>query len=306
VAHRAAVYTVRVKRARKRSDKYRSFGDIDEAGTYLGDRLLDYISDAGFEGASADGSKVVRCAEAELDGDDLRAVMLHGQSGVAADIYDSARVFRLHQEADDTHEVRCGVLFQLPRAGELGWLAAHVNNGRSAFGLLKTALEQSFRQGFSDEKLLLEITPFVQGSVLREAIDQDRLDKVRLVKWEQPDDRAVAATSRWVEAGDVGRVEVTYSAPERAKRLASGLVQRYLGGDGSAFSDIVEFQGVTFDEAKVVVELENGTHRTFNIEKPEAGHTLTTDLTDLDYEDGEPTDESVFAALATALAQVSS
>lgn len=306
MAHRAAVYTVRVKRARKRTDKYRPFGDIDEAGTYLGDWLFDDLSDADFEGVSVDGSKVVRCADAELDGEDLKAVMLHGQSGVAADIYNSAGSFRLHQEADDTHEIRCGVLFQLPRVGELGWLAAHINNGRSAFGLLKTALEQSFRDDFSNEKLLLEITPFVQGSVLREALDQDRLDKVKLVKWEEPDDRAVEATDRWVEAGDVGRLELTYSAPERAKTLVPDLVRRYLRGDVSAFTEIVEFQGIRFDEAKVVVELENGTKRTFNIEKPEAGHTITMDLSDLDYDDGAPTDESVFAALGTSLAEVSS
>lgn len=304
--HRAGVYTVRVKRAHKRKDRYRPFGDIDEVGTYLGDVLDRYLSADDFLGISNDKSKVVQCEEVTLDGEDLRAVMLHGQSGVAADIYDAAGTFRIHQEADDTHQIRCEVLFRLPRGEETGWLAAHVNNGRSAFGLLKVALAQTFREDFATENLLLQIVPFVQGSVLREAIDNNRLDKVRLVRWEEPNDRAVAATDRWVSAGDRGRIEVEYSAPRQESRLVPDLVKRYLRGDASAFREIVEFRGITFDEAKVVVQLGDGTHRTFNIEKPEAGHSFSADLDNLVLDDGVPTDQSVFGALEALLAEVSS
>lgn len=306
MGHRAAVYTVRVKRARKRKDKYVPFGDIDGAGTYLGDVLAGYLSADGFQGVSADHTKVVRCESVEQDGDDVRAVMLHGQSGQTADIYDANDVFRIHQEADDTHQIRCNVLFRLPRDQETGLLAAHVNHGRSAFGLLKTALAHEFREAFAAEGLLLAITPFVQGSVLMEAIDRNRLEKVRLVRWEEPDDRAVGATDRWVSAGDRGRIEVEYSAPRQHSRLVPDLIKRYLKGDGSALKDIVEFQGITFDEVKVVVELPNGNRRTFNIQKPDAGHSFTQDLHGLKEDDGEPTPESVFGALGATLAEVSS
>lgn len=40
MGHRAAVYTVRVKRAHKRKDKFRSLGDIDNAATHLGTRTF--------------------------------------------------------------------------------------------------------------------------------------------------------------------------------------------------------------------------------------------------------------------------
>lgn len=307
MGHRAAVYTVRVKRAHKRKDKFRPFGDIDDVtGTYLGDVLDRYLSAADFEGISDDKTKIVECEEVTLDGEDLRAVMLHGQSGVAADIFDAAGEFRIHQESDDKHQIRCGVLFRLPKNQETGWLAAHINNGRSAVGLLKMALAKTFRDEFAPHGILLEIIPFVQGSVLREAIDKNRLDKVRLVRWEEPNDRAVEATDRWVSAGDRGRIEVEYSAPRQENRLVPDLIKRYLQGDGSALREIVEFQGITFDEAKVVVELEDGKHRTFNIEKPEAGNPFSADLENLAHDnEGVPTDESVFEALADLLGEVS-
>jgi hypothetical protein len=307
MAHRAALYTIRVKRAYKRKDKYRPFGDVDESGVYLGDVLEGYLSGDDFVGISNDRSKIVQCEEATLDGEDLQAVMLHGQSGIAADIFDSAGKFRIHQETDDTHQIRCGVLLRLPRGEEIGWLAAQVINGRSAFGLMKVALGQAFKEEFEVEKLLLEITPFVQGSVLREAIEKNRLDKIRLVKYEEPDDRAVAETNRWVPAGDAARLEVQYTAREKAKHLSAGLIKKYLGGDQTAFRQIVEFQGIEFDEATVTVELEDGGHRTFNIERPEAGHPFTAELDDLEFDnDGVPTDSSVFRSLEALLTEVSS
>jgi hypothetical protein len=56
------------------------------------------------------------------------------------------------------------------------------------------------------------------------------------------------------------------------------------------------------DQAKVEVQLENGTHRTFNIEKPDSGHPLTEDLFGLEFDsDGAPTAVTIFAALASML-----
>lgn len=79
------------------------------------------------------------------------------------------------------------------------------------------------------------------------------------------------------------------------------LLARFFGGDKEAFGEIVEFNGLEFDQAKVEVALANGTTRTFNIETPDAGHAFTVDMDQLDFEDGEPTDESVFAELRRAI-----
>ncbi len=121
MGQRAALYTVRVKRAYKRDDKYRVFGDFDGAGSYLGDVLDGYLSAQGFVGVSNDNTKFVQCESSTLNGDDLETLLLHGQSGQVADIFDAAGNFRIHQDADDVHRVRCAALFRLhPDRGALG------------------------------------------------------------------------------------------------------------------------------------------------------------------------------------------
>src|SRR5207253_4373071 len=140
------------------------------------------------------------------------------------------------------------------------------------------------------------------GSVLEEAVRRDQIAKVRLIKLERPEDRAVAATDKWIRAGAVGRLELDITARGRAERVLPSLIQRFLlGGDKSAFGEIIEFEGIKFDEAKVEVVLEDETRRTFNIEEPDSGHPFTEDLRDLEVEDGEPTERSLFAALQAAL-----
>jgi hypothetical protein len=182
-------------------------------------------------------------------------------------------------------------------------LAVHVNNGRGSKGLLEKGIREHFNEEYPD--LVLAITPYVLGSVLKEAVDRGRIDKVKLVKIEQPNDRAAAATNRWVPAGAVGRLELDISTQGKAARVISSLVQRFLGGDHSTFDEIVEFQGLSFDMAKVEVVLEGEMHRTFNIEKPDAGHPFTEDLEDLTIENGEPTPASLYAGLRSAVARVS-
>jgi hypothetical protein len=128
------------------------------------------------------------------------------------------------------------------------------------------------------------------------------------VKYVRPDDRAVAANTKWVPAGEWGSYELKIKG-ERGHRLTPKLLRDYMNADGvkkgQAFSEIVEFEGMTFDEVKVEVELENGTRRTFNLEKPSSGHPMTIDLENLKLDkDQEPTEASVFVALRAALDEV--
>lgn len=97
---------------------------------------------------------------------------------------------------------------------------------------------------------------------------------------------------------------MTITPRGKVERILSALPLRFLQGDQRAFGEIVEFEGIHFDEARVEVQLEDGTHRTFNIERPDAGHAFTEDITDLQMEDGEPTDMSLRAALRSALSTV--
>jgi len=276
MTHRAAVYTIRVRKKYDRSESKepRRLGDIDEQGTYLRDVLARYCE--GLEAVSADATNVVRCLEAKVDEDDLLITAQHGQTGVAADIVGATGQLRLHQTPEDTQLLRCGCLFRLAPTDDIGWLAVHIAHGRGIKGLLEKGLLEQFRQETEFPQLKLEIVPFVLDSTLKAAVDADQVDKIKLVKLERPQDRAAAATDRWVPTGAVGRLELDISA--RGTRVVSDLIRRYLGGERTVRNSIVEFQGITFDEAKVEVLLDGGARRTFNIEKPDAGHAFTQDL----------------------------
>lgn len=300
MSHRAAVYTVRVRQRRDNSGTFRLLGDIDDQGTSLKTVLDSYFRN--FESISDDGSKVVRSVACEVVGDDIQLLTHHGQNGVAADIVGPDGNLRLRQAPDDTQLLRCGCLFRLPPAQGLGWLAVHVNNRRGIKGLLQKGITDLFRQDFPD--MMLEITPFVETSVLQEAINHDRIDKIKLVKFERPSDRATAATNRWVPEGTIGRLELDITPKGRGNRIRAELLHYFLNGHPDVFGEIVEFQGITFDQAKVEVRLADDGRRTFNIEKLEAGHPFTEDLEGLIIENGEPTSESLFRGLRAALGSV--
>jgi hypothetical protein len=299
MSHRAAVYMVRVRKKRDRSGEYRLLGDFAEQGIGLLPTLERYCT--GLESISADEAKIVRCTTCTSDGHELRISARHGQNGVAADIVDADGRLRLRQTPQDTQLLQCGCLFLLSPTEELGWLAVHINNGRSVKGLLEKGLVEKFRVEF--DELMLELPPFVQGSVLQEAVEHGQIDKVKLIRYEQPSDLATSATNRWVPTGAKGRLELDISAG-RGNRVLSDLFRRYFGGDRDVFHEIVEFQGLTFDKAKVEVVLDGDKRRTFNIEQPDAGHAFTEDMQDLTIENGEPTPDSVFASLRSALANV--
>lgn len=300
LAHTAALYTVRVK---ERYRDYRPLGDIDGGGRRLLDVLAGYLP--AFESAGVDSSKVVRCLNSRVENDELVALMLHGQSGVAADIVSEQGQRRLRQIWTDTQLIQCGCLFRLPPTQTPGWLSLQVNNGRGIKGLLETGLYERFRNDFPD--LMLELKPFVRGSALREAIEGNKVSKVRLIRYERPHDRAVAETDKWVRTNEFGKIELDISARGRGQMLKSALLRRFLqshAGSDDAFADIVEFGGIEFEQAKVEVEV-NGRTRTFNLETPTSGHPMTVDLDDLDFDDdGEPSEDSVIAGLRDALGYV--
>ena len=61
----------------------------------------------------------------------------------------------------------------------------------------------------------------------------------------------------------------------------------FLRGDGQAFAQILQFDGQTYDEARVEVQLANIKKRLFTIGDPDAGNPISEDLRDLQLRDGE-------------------
>jgi hypothetical protein len=303
MSHRAAVYTVRVRRKRDRSRAFRPLGDIDGQGSGLLSAFGRYMSE--FESKTADGTKILRGVDSRIEGDELLIMTQNGQNGVTADLIDQSGSLIVHRTAKDTELLRCACLVRLPPAEQTGWLAAHVNNGRGIKGLPQKELARRFLEEYPD--LVLDITPYVIASALRAAIEEDRIDQVKLVKWEQPNDRANAATDKWVDAGVGGRLELKITARGRAEHVLTRLLRQFVvDEDHSVFGEIVEFEGMTFDEARVEVE-QDGAKRTYNIEKPTAGHPVTQIMSGLTFlDDGEPEEASLFDALRLALSTVGS
>jgi hypothetical protein len=139
----------------------------------------------------------------------------------------------------------------------------------------------------------------VVRTVIKEAIANHQIDKVKLVKLGKPSD--LADDRKWVEKGADARIELRISAAERGKRLAGSLVERAFGGDAAAHREIVRFDGIEFDQAKIEVVFPSGAHRTFNLERPDAGHPFTEDITLATAANGDPTDASIFAELDRVL-----
>ncbi|HVX20660.1 MAG TPA: hypothetical protein VHB02_04870 [Acidimicrobiales bacterium] len=261
--------------------------------------LNDYLSNMTEE--TEDESKNASCISVEAKGNELRAVAQVGQTGLRADIVNKAGSVEFEQTITHTQRVKCHLLFVAKPDETQGYLATHINNGRNAKGLIEKGIRKEFREQFPD--LILEISPFVESAAIQAAVQQGRIDKVKLIKLEKPSDRAVAAMDKWVPAGLYGKMELDISARGKTSRLYNTAIGRYLSGDHSVFDEIVEFQTMRFDEAKVQVEMGDGTQRTFNIERPEAGHPFTTDI-QIQTVGGEPTPESVFHHLRRALASV--
>jgi hypothetical protein len=193
--------------------------------------------------------------------------------------------------------MRCGSIFRLEPNETAGWWAVHVNNGRGAKSLVQKKLLELFRHSYDD--LTLKITPVVPGTDLVAAVQNGKIDKVTLVRLERPKDRArVQDTGKWIKAGRDANLELQIKGKHFLK---STPIAKYLKGDPNVFDEIVEFEGLKFDQAKVQVELGNGDRRTFNIENPEAGHAYSVDLEDVAEVDGEPEEASLFGALQSVL-----
>jgi hypothetical protein len=306
VSHRAALYTVRVKQTPSKDD-YKDLGDYNGHGAFVGDTLAKYLENLAVP--NQDGTKLVVCESvtpAGEDGEELHLKLRHGENGVAAIISDDQGQERYRQRATDTQLLSCGGLFVLPRHQNRGWLALHVNANRGVKGLLGLGLLQAFAG--DHDKLRLQLDPYVEKSILETAVAKGKVNTVRLLKSVPPNDRADAITSRWLPKEHWGKIEVQIRPKGRAEHVKAALLKKYVGGGlddkRQAFPEIVEFNGMTFDEAKIEVELENKTVRTFNIEKPESGHPLTVDLDPNDIgldKEGEPDHDKLVKALRAAL-----
>jgi hypothetical protein len=290
--HAAALYMVRVKV--KWAPEYKALGALNEDGAYLGELLRGYMKE--LEVKSVDEINTIRCESAELDGDELFVTVTHGVTGIAGNLYDVNRVHKARQDVTDSHEVVGAALFRLPRNASVGWLCVHVNNRRSCKALLADALEERFKDDFP--KLKLEVPASQMGAAFKQAVDQDRVEKVALVRFDRATDRANPSLDKWIEGDVDARLELDITARQRGLRLMPNLLKRYVHGETDVFGEMLIFQGMEFQQAKVAVRLSDGRRRTFNLDRIESGHPMTESIDgDVRLRDGVPTEASLLSAL---------
>ena len=298
MGHRATVYTVRVRRKRE-ADAFLPLGNIDGNGTDLSGLLAEYLGD--LKSSDAEETRSIQSSGVTRHGPELYGSVLHGQTGMVADIFGKSGNLLLHQTVDDTQKVRCGCMFRLPPADDMGFLATHINNGRAIKGLLDKGIQARFRQRFPDH--LLAIKPFIEGSVFQEALAAGRLLKLKLIRVDRSDDPAEAGLGKWIEGGAEATEEFTLRPKAKGAYLRTQLPLSFLRGDGQAFAQILQFDGQTYDEARVQVQLANGKKRLFIIGDPDAGNPISEDLHHLQLQNGEPTDDSLRTQLRLILDQ---
>lgn len=293
MSHSAAIYQVQV-RPRRRKHDYLPFGDIDGKGTALANVIQNYLTEIDAKdprGAVLRHLRSVKGSEGEAV-----AMLEVGESGVTSWLAQPQE--RTRRRAVDTEFLKVGILMRLPKKASCGFMVVHVPNRRGTKGILQSELQSRFAADFG---AVLEITPVLPRSALEQAIRSGKINQVRLVAIQQPADR-FEDSQKWIEKEDLGQIEVVMH-PKRLRQFQSRLLQRFMD-DPSVINELVQFQGMTFDTAKVKFPLPSGGERTVNIEKPGAGHAMTIDLSadsQLSFdEDGEPTDET----LATALRRV--
>ena len=274
MTQRASVYTLRLRPAAPLGD--------------LRDRVASALD--GFTETTADGRRSLHVVAVAADGDDVFAELRHGEAGVAAEIADASGALQLQRTPDDVQLVRCACLFRLPAAVDAGSLALHVNDGRGPKELLEAGLRTRL------DGVRWELGRPEDEAELREAVAAKRVEKVKLVRVEQPGTRTIAAVDKWVPAG-AARVELDVGGS-----IEPALIGRHLAGDVSAFPQIVEFGGLEFAEAKVQVRLADDSHRVFDLTHPGQGRPVTHELTRLDYDaGGEPTAASLKSVLVRLL-----
>lgn len=303
MAHSAAIYEVTVHERRHRHALH-PFGDFDGEGTNLVQVLRTYFTDVFVE--DDEREIILRNAEGvdvDEEADEACIVLEVGQRGVASVVEDPTQKRRGRRRAIDAEFVRVAVLAHLPPDSETGFLALHVPHRRGIKQLLEKSITQRLNEDF--HHVLLEFKPVVPRDALEQAIESNDIRQVKLVVIEQPADRFADAT-KWVDAEDLARIELVMY-PKKLRRVKTEML-RLFQQDHETIDQLVRFEGMTFDQAKVKIPLRTGGERTINIERPGAGHPMTIDLADkyalaVDA-DGDPMPEGLIDALRHVLGDI--
>ena len=272
MSHRAAMYIVRV-RPKRDVDGWMLLGDVDSGGTWLGDLIDKALAD--LKGTSRDGKVEARFGGTlpGLGTSQVGATLISGRSGVVS-LIEKPGEEPFHRTADHREAMRSAVLFDLPPNLEAGSMAIHIPHGHGC----KAIVEDQLRSTLGKEGYVLDLGPVVPQSALLEAVKQNGVEQVTLIKHDPLASDRFSDAAMWGR-DEVDRLELKIPS-KRKRRLRADPVTRFLEDSSEANRRrIIEFQGLTFDEVTVTVELLDGSTRTFYLEQRQGGHPMTTALT---------------------------
>ena len=277
MSHRAALYSVRIRQTGQ-SDVYELLGNYDRHSTWLGDTIANMMPSLNVSDVSRDVGVRYESALHFTNSDYIGTSLLAGRSGINSIIQKpgEAPFLRTH---DHSEVMRSAILFDLPRLQRIGFAVVHVphRNGR------KTLIEEYLRKNFAAMGFSLELTPFVPQDALRQAVDNNEIERVTLVKHDLAPDNEFASAAQW-GSFEVGRIELAIPS-RRNRRLRRDPIKQFLDDPTDENRrQIIEFAGLSFDEVKVTACMPDGSHRTFLLENHEGGHPMTTEI-NIDVED---------------------
>ena len=212
---------------------------------------------------------------------------------------DAAHVAAAGASPDDEQLVRFGCLFRLPAEATVGALAVELDDGRGIKVLVGQALTKAFRSRFAG--LVLAIEPAVDPASSVRRSRQER-STVCTSRSRSPAGSTVPDAAEWLAPGAAGRIAVEIAAVPAGTHLRSELLARHLDGDAAALAEIARFAGIAFGTVRVGVGLADGSRRSFDLARLDAGRAPAARLTGIEVDaDGRPTDASLRAALAGLL-----
>ena len=275
--HRAALYSVRIRQSHKKGD-YRLLGNYDRASNWLGDALTVTLPSLRASDATRDIGVEYESTLTSLPTDCIGFTLLGGRSGISSIIQKPGDA-PFNRTPEHAEVMRSAILFYLPPNRNVGFAVVHVPHRNSR----KSLVGEYLRQYFSDLNYSLEIVPVVPQDALRQAVDANAIERVTLIKHDLQPDNAFANAAQWGDS-EVGRVELAIPS-RRNRRLRRDPIQRFLDNPTDENrSQIVEFAGLRFDEAKVTARMPGGSRRTFYLEDHEGGYPMSLEI-DIEVED---------------------
>jgi hypothetical protein len=286
-------------RSHRGGDNWHLFGDWDDqGGGWFGDLILATLRTLNRTDRNGEVRTVYETDLPGLGQNEVGVSVRGGRGGVTSVLEKPGETPFPRTPAHIEH-MRSGVVFRLPKGASQGWMAIHSPHGHGAKGVI----ERHLAARCSASGCTLDLSPVIPTNALRAAVEQNLIEKVTLIKHEPGASDEFGDSSKWGE--EVDRVELDVFA-KRNKRLGGGPLIDFINDPSdSNRKSVVQFEGLTFDEAAVKVQLEDGLLRTYWIDRPERGFPMAVDLGNLkDADQLGPSAADIAKGLRAALTTV--